>query len=231
MKAESAYWKEQFETTNPLKAFWKTVNLYQGKTLKSNIGVIPTFQKLAVNYIQQTLSTITTKSIVLHQLCHLKINQHLFEKAFRDIQIGKASGTDIVKSDYLKAIGPEVSDLYNVIKRSIQQGKFPTQWKVGKVSCLHKKGSKQDPNNYRPTLLSIPSKVLEKIVFTQLNAHLTTHNIICNNQWGFHTGRSTESILLKITEQWNKTLDCGKVVAVVFIDFKKHLTWFHITFF
>ena len=93
---------------------------------------------------------------------------------------------DNIKSDYLREIGPENSGLYNVIKRSIQQGKFPTQWKVGKVSCLHKKGSKQDPNNYRPiTLLSIPSKVLEKMIYIQLSDHFAAHNILCDNQWGF----------------------------------------------
>ena len=68
------------------------------------------------------------------------------KRAFNDIKIGKANGPYKIKSDYLKEIGPANSGLYNVIKRSIQQGKFPTQWKVGKVSCLHKKGS--NPNNF-----------------------------------------------------------------------------------
>ena len=59
------------------------------------------------------------------------------------------------------------------------------------------------------------------MIFIQLSDHLTAHNILCNNQWGFRTGRSTESILLKMTEQWNKALECGKIIAVLFIDFKK----------
>ena len=66
-----------------------------------------------------------------------------------------------------------------------------------------------------------PSKVLEKMIFIQLSDHLTAHNILCSNQWSFRTGRSTESILLKMTEQWNKVLECGKIIAVLFIDFKK----------
>ena len=122
----------------------------------------------------------------------------------------------------MKAIGPISAGLYKVIKCSIEKKKFPTDWKTGKVTCLYKKGSKSNCNNYRPiTLLSVASKVLEKVILDQLTDHLKTQNLISPNQWGFRTGRSTESILLNMTEKWHSALDEGKVVACIFIDFKK----------
>ena len=225
MKAESTYWKDQFETTNSPKTFWKTVNSYQGKTIQSNNGTIVKnniecitdadkantlnihFAKIGSELHTENLIDDNSQIYRVTPIApNLKLDYRQFEKAFNHIKVGKANGQDNIKSDYLREIGPENSGLYNVIKRSIQQGKFPTQWKVGKASCLHKKGSKQDPNNYRHiTLLSIPSKVLEKMIFIQLSDHFAAHNILCDNQWGFRTGRSTESIILKMTEQWNRS--------------------------
>ena len=41
------------------------------------------------------------------------------------------------------------------------------------------------------------------------------------NQWGYRKGLSTESLLLYLTETWKANLDKGKVVSVIFIDFRK----------
>lgn len=40
-------------------------------------------------------------------------------------------------------------------------------------------------------------------------------------QWGFIKGRSTDGILLKLTEIWKKSVDNGSIVGVVFIDLQK----------
>ena len=161
MKAESMYWKDQFETSNSPKMFWKTVNSYHGKAIRSNIGPIVKnnieyitdadkantlnihFAKIGCELHSENLIDDNSQIYRVTPIApNLKLDYHQFEKAFNDIKIGKANGQDNIKSDYLKQFGPANSGLYNVIKRSIQQGKFPTKWKVGKVTCLHNKGSK-----------------------------------------------------------------------------------------
>ena len=91
----------------------------------------------------------------------------LYEKSFKKcVKDGKACGPDNVRSKHLKLIGPKNSGLHEVIKHSITPLLYPTDWKAEKVTCLYKKGSPQDCNNYRPiTLLSIPSKILEKMSY------------------------------------------------------------------
>jgi retron-type reverse transcriptase len=42
-----------------------------------------------------------------------------------------------------------------------------------------------------------------------------------SKQWGFRKGKSTEGLLMHTTEIWRHALDNGKVVGVLFIDFKK----------
>ena len=40
-------------------------------------------------------------------------------------------------------------------------------------------------------------------------------------QWGFRGGRSTEGLLIHLTETWKQTLDNSQVVGAVYIDFQK----------
>ena len=85
-----------------------------------------------------------------------------------------------------------------------------------------KKGSQLDPANYRPlSMLSLPGKVLESQFCRVLDEHLQTHNLYSNNQWGFRKGRSTETLLISMTERWRAALDDNKIVGAIFIDFRK----------
>ena len=65
-------------------------------------------------------------------------------------------------------------------------------------------------------LLSIPSKVVEHLICSQLNDHLNTFNLQNEHQWRFLTKRSTEDVLLYITEKWRSAIDAGKSVGVIF---------------
>ena len=40
-------------------------------------------------------------------------------------------------------------------------------------------------------------------------------------QWGYRKGISTESLLLYLSETWKIHIDYGKVIGVIFIDFRK----------
>ena len=70
-------------------------------------------------------------------------------------------------------------------------------------------------------MLSIPSKVVESFICSQLNDHLTNQNLLSEHQWGFRTARSTEDLLLHLTESWYTALDNKKAVGILFVDFKK----------
>ena len=65
---------------------------------------------------------------------------------------------------------------YNVAHRrkmSNDEGKYPTQWKIGKVKLLHKGSDNGECGNYRPlTMLTIPSKITESIICDTIDPHL-----------------------------------------------------------
>ena len=115
-----------------------------------------------------------------------------------------------------------IKGLHKVIKCSFLSGKFPTVWKKARVTAVYNKSSKKSCSNYRPiSLISIPSKVVEYLICSQINDHLTTFYLQNKHQWGFRNKRSNEGILLYMTEKWWSAIDAGKWVGVIFIDFKK----------
>ena len=64
-------------------------------------------------------------------------------------------------------------------------------WKLQNISPLFKKGSKDDPGNYRPiSLTSVPGKMLESIIADDMMSHLEHNKLILDSQHGFRSGRS-----------------------------------------
>ncbi|WP_419629894.1 RNA-directed DNA polymerase, partial [Thiolapillus sp.] len=79
-----------------------------------------------------------------------------------------------------------------------------------------------DPNNlknFRPVSnLSFMSKVTEKVVLQQLLAYLTEHKLICPSQSAYRPHHSTETALLKITNDILLALDSGNVSLLTLLD-------------
>ena len=116
-------------------------------------------------------------------------------------------------------IAVPLSDICNA---SFSEGKFPDKNKMAKVIPIHKKSCTNDINNYRPiSLLPVFSKIMEKLMAKRLNVFLQENSIICNNQYAFRPGLSTEHSLIAIIETTKKTIEEKKYGCGVFIDLKK----------
>ena len=69
-----------------------------------------------------------------------------------------------------------ISHLCNL---SIKLNSFPRSCKIAKVEPLFKKGSKTDPQNYRPiSLLPILSKIIERVIQDQTQELLSKSKIL-----------------------------------------------------
>lgn len=135
----------------------------------------------------------------------------------------KATGLDKISARLIR----ECADLIcipmcDIFNQSLNLGIFPDEWKCARVTPLFKQGERSDVNNYRPiSVISVVAKVFERIVYDQLYAYLTEHDIISKYQSGFRTIHSTVTALLEATDSWAYNIDHGKVNAVVFLDLKK----------
>ena len=91
-----------------------------------------------------------------------------------------------------------------------------------KVIPIHKGGSTQDVNNFRPiALLSIFDKILEKLMHVRLYKFLEDNNILYENQFGFRKKNSTVHALIQITEKIRESIDQGKFGCGIFIELRE----------
>ena len=99
---------------------------------------------------------------------------------------------------------------------------FPDILKIANVTPLHKKESKLNFLNYRPiSLLSVFSKIYEKLIYTRIYSYLVKNKLICNKQFGFRSNYSTNRALLSITERIKELVDSGYYVCGIFVDLEK----------
>lgn len=184
----------------------------------SNIGINLTrnFSFTKVNAATTLKSVPVIKDVIL--------SKSEIEKYLSDLKWNKATGPDQISSRTLKTAGNAlVHPLYHIYCESLRSGYVFEQWKVARLSPIHKKDDESDMSNYRPiSILSIPSKILESTVSQRIVNHtFHEHSLVTENQWAYRKGFSTELMLIKLTEQWRQAVDNSKVVGVVFVDFQK----------
>ena len=64
-------------------------------------------------------------------------------------------------------------------------------------------------------MLSIPSKLMESYVASNITNHVVTQNLLDNRQWTYRKGKSTEQLLIHLTGRWREA------VGILFVDFTK----------
>ena len=148
------------------------------------------------------------------------------EKVFKiieKIEISKAAGIDKLSGKFLKdgteILSKLISEICNL---SISHGIFPNAYKVAKLKPIFKKGKKIDPSNYRSiSLLSLISKIIEKVVHDKTNEFLSDNKILCNCQSRFRTNHSTNLCLSFLTDKILKGFDEGLLTGMILIDLQK----------
>ena len=73
-----------------------------------------------------------------------------------------------------------------IINQILNTGVFPSQLNIAKVIPIFKKDDNKIFNNYRPiSLLPVLSKVVEKVICSQINNFFITNNLFYDSQYGF----------------------------------------------
>ena len=135
----------------------------------------------------------------------------------------KASGPDDISVKMLKKAFPYIKEIIvDMFNRVLSEGHYPLCWKLGKVTPIFKSGDISNPCNYRPiTLLPVLSKIFEKHLNSELMDYLNKNKILCDLQAGFRSNHSCTDIVHKIIHDCLDDKAKGKVVAMLFLDFRK----------
>ena len=163
-------------------------------------------------------------------LSQIIITVNTVEEILHKLNPCKASGPDKISTRMLKEtykqVAPSLTTLFN---SSLEEAKFPTQWKAAEVTPLHKKGEKSTEGNFRPiSLLSVVSKCLERCVFKEVYNFFHRNKIISILQAAHHKGSSTITQLIEIYNFMVEALDKGLDARFIFCDISKAFdrVWF-----
>ena len=118
----------------------------------------------------------------------------MVKKIITNFDSSKASGPDSIPVAIPKNCEPELSyiiaELFNMY---LKESYFPDCWKVSSVVLVLKNvGERSTTKNYRPVdLLSVVSKVFEKLVNNSLVDQLEKCGLFPDFQYGFKSSLST----------------------------------------
>ena len=145
------------------------------------------------------------------------------QKELKLLSRQKFTGIDNLPPGLLKDCGSIISKpLCDIINLSIRSGKFPSSWKVAKVTPIFKSGSRSLHENYRPiSVLPMVSKLLEKTAQQAWKGYFEHENLLSKNQYGFRKKHPTKTASIYFCDSIRKQMNNGKPTSAIYVDLSK----------
>ena len=135
------------------------------------------------------------------KLHNISVTPKMVRKVVMNLDLSKASGPDCIPVVVLKNCEPELSCiLAELFNKCLKKSCFPDCWKVSSVLPVFKNVEEGSAaKNYGPvSLLSVVSKVVEKLVNNMILNHLEKCGLFSDFQYGFRSSRSTADLLIVV---------------------------------
>ena len=139
-----------------------------------------------------------------------------------NLKRNKAHGHDNLLNEYFlesfDILGGHLVDIFNAV---FDSGIFPESWSKGVIIPIHKKGDKNNVNNYRGiTLVSCFSKIFTGILNNRINNWIQDNEILSDAQFGFRKERSTVDAIFILNAVISKIINEKGRLYCAFIDLK-----------
>ena len=140
-----------------------------------------------------------------------------------NIDIYSSSGIDGINASICKCLIMEIPHKFRLLyANSMFIGYFPFKWTLSRVKLLPKTGDLGQPGNWRPiSMTNIFSKVLEKLVHSQLLKYLLENDLLSNDQYGFLPGKLTHEAIFKIVRNIYSAINSRKLMGMLLLDIAK----------
>ena len=128
----------------------------------------------------------------------------MVKKFVMTLDLLKASGPDCIPVAVQKNCEPELSYiLAELFNKCLKESCFPHCWKISSVVPVSKNVEERYiAKNYCPvSLLSVVSKVFEKLVNNRIVDHLEECNLFSDFQYGFRSSQSTADLLTGLSDR------------------------------
>ena len=240
--AKSEYYSNKFHSlqTNSKKN-WEILNTLLGKRRK-NISdrflvngtactdpqiIANEFNKYFINHplnIQQNIPSATIDFSNLVSNCQTTANFEpcsVEEVSLTINLLKKSGGIYDISGRFLKLCRLNVSALLcNFFNRCLNEGRFPSPFKLARVTPVFKKGSRTEISNHRPiSVLTNLSKIFESIIFKRVKAYFENNGFLNPDQYGFRKQRNTELAIFSLLERVVPAFEECSYTLCIFLDF------------
>ena len=158
------------------------------------------------------------------KLHNISITPKMVKKVIMNLDSSKASGPEYIPLVVLKNCEPELSYiLAKHFNNCPKESCFPDCWKVSSVVPVFKNvGERSTAKNYWPvSLLSVVSKVFQKLVNNRIVDHLEKCGIFSDFQYGFRSSRSTADLLTVASDRIARAFNRSGANQAVALDISK----------
>ena len=158
------------------------------------------------------------------KLYNISITRKMVKKVITSLDSSKASAPDCIPVVVLKNCQPERSYiLAKLFNMCLKESCFPDCWKVSSVVPVFKNvGERSTARNYRPvSLLSVVSKVFEKLVNNRIVDQLEKSSLFSDFQYGFRSSRSTADLLTFVSDRIARAFNRSGATVAVALDISK----------
>ena len=158
------------------------------------------------------------------KLHNISITPKMVKKVITNLESSKASGPDYIPVVVLKNCEPELSYiLVKLFNMCLNESCFPDSWKVSSVVSVFKNvGERSAAKNYRPvSLLSVVSKVFEKLVNDRTVDYLENCGLFSDFQYSFRSSQSTANLLTVVSDRIARAFNRSGATRAVALDISK----------
>ena len=204
------------------KAFWRLTKQIAGLSRVGSKSA-PNAEKLASHFAEKMSNAADAEDNCWTPRSNSNASLRSFRVSY-DAVVERLQKLDTSKSinsipNYLlkncaKAIAPSMCRLFKFICNRAQ---YPSSWKVGRITPLHKKGKMSDVKMYRPvTVAPNEGLVFEGVLYDEFYDFLDNH--IPKSQFGFLRGCGTQDYGAALVMQLVEILERRNQAVVISLD-------------
>ena len=145
-------------------------------------------------------------------------------EGLRRLKRGKATGEDGIPGEWYKGLGERGKDKllgeFNAVLCG--EAQVPEEWKISRISLLHKGGSRRVVSNYRPVaIISAECKLFCSLVSARMRDLVEGGHLLGDLQGGFRKGKQTQDNLLILARVAEVLKAQGRELLLGFLDLEK----------
>ena len=192
----------------------------QGKILDSANGVAERWFKFLKTKFSATIRESTRQGVQIpdYRSPNSALSRNEFDEAVRRMANNKAAGPDRIPVEAIKHCPSVRSALFEIVKSMWDQERIPDGFVQANFVMLHKKGSADDPANFRCiALLNHAFKILSRIMLARMTAQCD--GFLQDWQAGFRQARGCRDNTTILRTLCLDVLRRGESLTINFVDY------------